>query len=102
ALLEFNAEGPFTTLLIESDNFLPSTNRVIEQIEEQFDKHSILIGHSQLNELFILLSGLNEMKLKKKISKLFDSLQKNPSAKIGVGYSVHLMKDIRYSYTTAK
>lgn len=102
ALLEFTVEGPFTTLLIESEYFLPSAYRVIEQLEEQFDKHAVLIGHSQLNELFILISGLSEVALKKKISKLLNRLQKNPLPKIGVGHSVHVLEDIRYSYTTAK
>lgn len=102
ALLGFNAISPFTTLLIESENFISSPHRMIEQLEDQFEREFVLIGHSQSNELFILLSGLDAIKVKKKISKLLAILSTNPSVKIGVGYSVHSLEEIRYSYTTAK
>ncbi len=101
-LLEFNTNGPFTTLLIESVNFLPSPQRIIEQLEDQFEKNDVLIGHSQLNKLFILLNGMTETALKKKLTKLVPLLQKKASIRIGVGYAVNQLDDIHYSYTTAK
>ena len=65
SLLEFSTTGPFSTLLIEFKNFLPSSQRIIEKLEDQFEKNSVLIGHSQLNEVFILISGMTETIFKK-------------------------------------
>ena len=101
-LLKFNGTSPYVTLLIESNNFLPSPQRIIEQLEDQFEKNSVLIGHSQLNEIFILLGGMDSASLKIKLSKLLHLLQKDSTVRIGVGNSVHTINEIRYSYTTAK
>lgn len=101
-LLEFSTMGPFTTLLIESENFLPSSQRIIEQLEDQFEKNTVLIGYSQLNELFILHSQVSETALKSKLAKLLPILQKESFVRIGVGYPVNALDEIRYSYTTAK
>ena len=101
-LLKFNGTSPFVTLLIESNNFLPSPQRIIEQLEDQFEKNSVLIGHSQLNEIFILLGGMDSASLKIKLSKLLHLLQKDSTVRIGVGNSVHTINEVRYSYTTAK
>ena len=102
ALLNFNVVGPYVTLLIESNYFSPSSQRIIEQLEDQFEKKSVLIGHSQVNEIFILLSGFTKDEVKAKLSKLLHFLQKYKSARIGVGVSVSSLNEIRYSYTTAK
>lgn len=101
-LLQFNETGPFFTLLIESDDFLPSPQRTIELLEDYFEKNSVLIGHSQLNELFILSSGMNDVSLNTKLPKLFQLLQKNSSVRIGVGSSVKTINEVRQSYLTAK
>lgn len=101
-LLAFNATSPFITLLIQSNNFQASSQRIIEQLEEQFEKNSVLIGHSQLNELFILMAKLDKKTLDKKLMKLFMILEKDSSIRIGVGHSVTAINDIQYSYKTAK
>jgi len=102
SLLEFSTINPFTTLLIEFKNFLPSSQRVIEKLEDQFEKNSVLIGHSQLNQVFILISGMTQTILKRKLSTLLLSLQKDSFVRIGVGNSVNALDEICYSYTTAK
>jgi carbohydrate diacid regulator len=102
ALLNFNVMSPYVTLLIESNYFSPSSQRIIEQLEDQFEKDSVLIGHSQLNKVFILLSGYTNDEVKVKLSKLLHLLQKDDTARIGVGVAVNSINDIRYSYTTAK
>lgn len=102
SLLGFSTISPFTTLLIEFKNFLPSSQRIIEKLEDQFEKNSVLIGHSQLNEVFILLSGMTEATLKRKLSLLLLNLQKDSFVRIGVGYPVNSLDEIRYSYITAK
>lgn len=102
SLLAFNATSPFITLLIQSNNFHGSSQRIIEQLEEQFEKNTVLIGHSHLNELFILTAKLDKRTLDKKIMKLFKILEKDASIRIGVGHSVMTINDIHYSYETAK
>ena len=102
SLLQFKETGPFVTLLIESNDFLPSPQRTIELLESHFEKDSVLIGHSQLNELFILSSGLDDSSLNTKIPKLFQLSQKNSSVRIGVGSPVETLKEVWYSYKTAK
>lgn len=101
--LRFKNTAPFTVILVSADEFLPSSRRVIEQLEEQFRKDSALVGHSKLNRLFILVSGMDEKKLKRKFSFIINMLfRTNPTVKIGVGYSVHSLNDIHYSYITAE
>lgn len=102
SLLAFNATTPFITLLIQSNNFHASSQRIIEQLEEQFEKNTVLIGHSQLNELFILMAKLNKKTLDKKLMDIFKILEKDDSIRIGVGHSVMTINDIHYSYQTAK
>ena len=102
SLLGFSTISPFTTLLIEFKNFLPSSQRIIEKLENQFEKNYVLIGHSQLNEVFILISGMTETTLKRKLSILLLTLQRDSFVRIGVGYPVNSLDEIRYSYTTAK
>ena len=102
SLIAFNATGPFITLLIQSNNFHTSSQRIIEQLEEQFEKNTVFIGHSQLNELFILMAKLDQKTLDKKLKDIFTTLEKDDSIKIGVGHSVMTIHDIHYSYQTAK
>ncbi|KAA0965905.1 sugar diacid utilization regulator SdaR [Sporosarcina sp. ANT_H38] len=102
SLLGFSIKNPFVTLLIEFKSFAPSSQRIIEKLEDQFEKNTVLIGHSQLNEIFILISGMTETTLKRKLSTLLPILQKDSFVRIGVGYSVDSLDEIRYSYTTAK
>lgn len=102
SLLAFNATSPFVTLLIQSNNVHTSSQRIIEQLEEQFEQNTVLIGHSELNELFILTSKLDKKILDKKIMKLFTISEKDSSVRIGVGHSVMTVNDIHYSYETAK
>ena len=102
SLLEFSTISPFSTLLIEFKSFLPSSQRIIEKLEDQFEKNTVLIGHSQLNEVFILISGMTEANLKKKLSTLLPNLQKDSFVRIGIGYSARSLDEIHYSYTTAK
>lgn len=50
ALLGFSTKSPFATLLIEFKSFAPSSQRIIEKLEDQFEKNTVLIGHSQRND----------------------------------------------------
>jgi len=102
SLLQFKENGPFVTLLIESNDLLPSPQRTIELLEGHFEKDSVLIGQSKLNELFILSGGMDDASLNTKLPKLFQLLQKNSSVRIGVGSSVKTINEIRHSYLTAK
>lgn len=101
-LLEFNMTGPYLTLLVQTTNLPPSPQRLIETIEEQFERNTALIGHSQLNELFIVLSDVKMSMLELKLQKILSLFQKDFSVEIGVGLPVNNLEGISHSYETAK
>ncbi|HEX5565201.1 MAG TPA: sugar diacid recognition domain-containing protein [Sporosarcina sp.] len=102
ALLEFNMAGPYLTLLVQTKNLPNSPQRLIETMEEQFEKNTALIGHSQLNELFIVLSEVNMSVLELKLLRILALFQKDSSVQIGVGLPVDKLEGIAHSYETAK
>src|SRR5690606_8543000 len=101
-LLEFNMTGPYLTLLVQTNNLPASPQRLIEMIEEQFERNTALIGHSQLNELFIVLSDVNMSVLELKLQKILTLFPKNSSVEIGAGLPVKNLEGISHSYETAK
>jgi carbohydrate diacid regulator len=101
-LLEFHMTGPYLTLLVQTKNLPLSPQRLIETMEEQFEKNTALIGHSQLNELFILLSDVKTTVLDRKLQKILSLFQKDSSVQIGVGLPVENLDGIAHSYETAK
>lgn len=102
SLLEFNITGPYLTLLVQTKNVPASPQRLIESLEEQFERNTALIGHSQLHELFIVLSGVNLSVLDKKLQRILALFQKDASVEIGVGLPVSNLEGIAHSYETAK
>lgn len=101
-LLEFNITGPYLTLLVQTKNLPASPQRLIETMEEQFERNTALIGHSQLNELFIVLSDVKTSVLKMKLQRILALFQKDSSVQIGVGLPVENLEGIAHSYDTAK
>ncbi|MFS0690191.1 sugar diacid recognition domain-containing protein [Sporosarcina sp. 179-K 8C2 HS] len=102
ALLEFKMTGPYVTLLVQTNNLPESPQRLIETMEEQFERNTALIGHSQLNELFIVLSDVKMSVLELKLQKILSLFQKDSSVEIGVGLPVKNLEGISHSYETAK
>ena len=102
ALLEFKLKGPYVTLLVKTTNLPASPYRLIETMEEQFDRQSVLIGHSQLNELFIVLSDVSLSMLERKLDTMLSLFHKDSSVQIGVGLLVNDLVGIAHSYETAK
>lgn len=102
SILNFKMSGPYLTLLVQTKNIQESPQRLIEIMEEQFERNTALIGHSQLNELFIVLSDVKHSILEMKINKIRHLFQKDVSVKIGVGLFVEELDDISHSYETAK
>lgn len=102
ALLEFNMTGPYLTLLVQTKNLPASPQRLIETMEEQFKSNTALIGHSQLNELFIVLSDVKMSVLDMKLQRILSLFQKDSSVQIGVGLPVENLDSIAHSYETAK
>lgn len=102
ALLEFHMSEPYLTLLVQAKNLPDSPQRLIETMEEQFERNTALIGHSQLNELFIVLSDVKMSVLDRKLQKILSLFQKDPSVQIGVGLPVENLDGIAHSYETAK
>ncbi|MDN4606191.1 CdaR family transcriptional regulator [Sporosarcina highlanderae] len=102
SLLEFNMTGPYLTLLVQTKNLPASPQRLIETMEEQFDKNTALIGLSKLHELFIVLSDVNLSILERKLQKIHTLFQKDSTVRIGVGLPVENLEGIVHSYETAK
>ena len=98
--LGFHLHSPFVTILLE----LPSTqyHGTVQQLEDYFDTEAVMVGHYQLNELFILSSGINVEEIHKKIEKLPAYLQKNFSVRLGVGKPVESIEEVQQSFQTAK
>lgn len=92
---------PFTTLLIELKKAPSSSQRIIEQLEEQFTRQTVIAGHSQLNEIFLLVADSTPQKLEEELYKLLHFLQKTAPGRIGVGVAVDSIFDIRTSYLAA-
>ncbi|WP_438312915.1 CdaR family transcriptional regulator [Sporosarcina sp. FA9] len=102
SLLEFHTKGPFIILLIQSDNFQLTSKRLIEQMEDLFKKNTVLIGHSQLNEIFVLHSATDEKILQSKLNRFLKTIKKSNSVRVGVGYPVNDLEGIHHSYVSAK
>ncbi|WP_019415168.1 sugar diacid recognition domain-containing protein [Paenisporosarcina sp. TG20] len=101
-LLKLTQKSTYVTLLIEFERMPPPSHRILEQLEDHFNPSSVLTGHSQLNEIFVLLAGIDSTRLETTLSKLLHFLQKVSTVRIGVGISVSTIDEIRNSYTTAK
>ncbi|GEN83169.1 transcriptional regulator [Sporosarcina luteola] len=102
SLLEFEMKEPYLTLLVQTKNLPTSPQRLIEVMEEQFDRNTALIGYSQLNELFIVLSDVKPSVLEMKINKIHNLFQADSAVKIGVGLLADELEGITHSYETAK
>lgn len=102
ALLEFKLKEPYVTLLVKTTNLPASPYRLIETMEDQFERQSVLIGHSQLNELFIVLSDVRQPILERKLDTMLSLFHKDSSVQIGVGLPVNNLEGIAHSYETAK
>lgn len=92
----------FVTVLIELKNSPSSSRRIIEQLEGNFHGQTVVSGHSQLNEIFLLVKMENPSTFKRKLLALLEMLQKNGSVRIGVGVTVDSIFETRTSYLAAR
>ncbi|WP_391207903.1 CdaR family transcriptional regulator [Psychrobacillus sp. L4] len=98
----FLNKAPFYAIMLEINPESKSYQSILQGIEYFFQGDSILVGHYQLNEHFILIAGLHEKSFKHKISLLVSNLKKYSSLPIGVGQVVHSLEEVHYAYQTAK
>ncbi|TQR21310.1 CdaR family transcriptional regulator [Psychrobacillus vulpis] len=98
----FLNQSPFHAIMLEINPESRSYQTTLQAIEYYFQDDSILVGHYQLKEHFILISGLDEKSFQKKISKLAPKLIKNNALPIGIGQMVHSLEEVHYAYHTAK
>ena len=103
-IFQMGLEGKisFVTLLIELKKLPSLSHRIIEQLEEQFSGHAVVAGHSQLNEIFLLVANENSADLEAKLYNMLHFLQKNAPGRIGVGVVVDSIFDVRTSYLAAR
>ncbi|MFJ5769067.1 CdaR family transcriptional regulator [Psychrobacillus sp. NPDC093180] len=98
----FQNKPPFHTIMIELDPESKSYQTILQGIEHFFHHDSILVGHYQLKEHFILTSGLNEKAFQRKIVQLANILKKYNALPISIGKIVHSLDQVHHSYQTAK
>ncbi|ALS79541.1 CdaR family transcriptional regulator [Planococcus kocurii] len=92
----------FITLLIEIKKSPSLSRRIIEQLESHFDGQTIVTGHSQLNEIFLLMKNDEPANLQQKLTTLLQILQQTALVRMGVGVTVSSILDTRTSYLAAK
>lgn len=102
SLLEFKMEGPYLIVFIQTKNLPPSPQRMIEQLEEIFERNTALIGYSKFNELFLFLSDVNPTVLEMKLKKILHLFQNDETVKIGIGLIAEELMGIPDSYRSAK
>ncbi|GGA19118.1 CdaR family transcriptional regulator [Psychrobacillus lasiicapitis] len=98
----FQNKPPFHTIMMELDPESKSYQTILQGIEHYFHHDSILVGHYQLKEHFILTSGLNEKAFQQKINQLAHTLKKYNAVPISVGQVVHSLDQVHHSYQTAR
>ncbi|WKA55533.1 CdaR family transcriptional regulator [Planococcus shixiaomingii] len=92
----------YTTLLIELKKTPSPSQRIVEQVEGHFHGQTVVAGHSQLNEIFLLAANEKPAELEKKLYTLLHFLQKTAPGRIGVGVAVNSIFDVRTSYLAAR
>ncbi|MEI4769531.1 sugar diacid recognition domain-containing protein [Psychrobacillus sp. FJAT-51614] len=98
----FVNKPPFYALMLEINPESKSYQTILQGIEYFFQRDSLLVGHYQLNEHFILISGLDEKLIKKKLDALASNLKKYEVLPIGVGQVAHSIEEVHIAYQTAK
>lgn len=103
-IFQMGLEGKmsFTTLLIDLKKPPSSSQRMIEQLEGLFNNRTVIAGHSQLNEIFLLVANAEPAKLEEELYKLLHFLQRTAPGRIGVGVAVDSIFDVRTSYLAAR
>ena len=100
--LGFPLHSPYVTILLELPLSSTHYHGTVQQLEDYFYHDDVLVGHYQLNELFILTAGIKVKSVHKKIEKLPAFLQKKLSVRLGVGKSVESIEEVQQSFQTAK
>lgn len=98
----FQNKPPFYTMMLEVDPESPSYQNIIQEIEYYLETDSILVGHYQASEHFILISGLDQPTFTRKVSLLAEKLMKYYTISLGLGREVQLLEQVHYGYRTAK
>ncbi|WP_142828110.1 CdaR family transcriptional regulator [Planococcus soli] len=103
-IFQMGLEGKmsFVTLLIELKKPPSPSHRVIEQLEGHFQNQTVVAGHSQLNEIFLLVANEKPSLMEEELYSLLHFLQKSAPGRIGVGVAVDSIFDIRTSYLAAR
>ena len=100
--LGFSLKPPFYAWAIELNPESAAYQTILQDLEYFFQNDSILLGHYQLHEHFILISEMEEKEMKKKLTMLSPKLKKYKPLRLGVGQVVETLDSIHYAYETAK
>ncbi|MBK3495936.1 helix-turn-helix domain-containing protein [Viridibacillus sp. YIM B01967] len=93
---------PFYAITLDVEATLMAYQSFVEHMEDFFIHESVIFGRYQLNEHFILVSGMDTKAIKRKITMLLTQLKKYFNVRIGIGQPVQSLEKASYSYETAK
>ncbi len=100
--LPFTLEAPFQIILLSMDAPSSAENSLPLFFEDLFYKQSVLSGHSQLHEYYILLTNYDEQQKQQMMKALRKKKHKLPSLQIGVGPTVPNLAQLPNCYNGAK
>ncbi|MGX9135896.1 CdaR family transcriptional regulator [Rummeliibacillus sp. JY-2-4R] len=100
--ISFSTNPPFYLIIVKATPKQQSYQSFVEYLEDFFIPEPVLVGKYQLEEYFILTSGIDEKILRKNLSLLVKQIKKYANVKMGVGQVVDDLSKIRHAYDTAK
>lgn len=100
ALLGMEHKAPYTVLLIDLGETPSPDIRLLERLEDFFHHDCAMLGYSRLNELFIIVTGTDDLREDSLMLELFRIIQR-PAARIGVGLPAQTIATITRSAATA-
>ncbi|MGE7622650.1 CdaR family transcriptional regulator [Viridibacillus sp. NPDC096237] len=93
---------PFYAITLDVDATLMAYQSFVEHMEDFFIHESVIFGRYQLNEHFILVSGMDVKAIIDKLTLLLTQVRKYFTVRIGIGQPVQTLEKAAHSYETAK
>ncbi len=100
--LGFKNVPPYYAMMLEINPETSSYQSILQEIEILFPKGTVLVGHYQAKEHFILVSSLTKLEFSHTLKNFLSSMQKFHILPIGVGQEVESLDQVLHAYKTAK
>ncbi|MFE6168540.1 CdaR family transcriptional regulator [Viridibacillus arvi] len=93
---------PFYAITLDADPKLTAYQSFVEHMEDFFIHESVIFGKYQVNEHFIIVSGMDATAIVNKLTLLLTQVKKYFNVKIGIGQPVQTLEKAFNSYEMAK